>query len=385
MNEAWMSRGNRAIYGTDAEFYVGSLFRLMMNPNGTRRPDLVSFGESYNPKLSIEVKSGRNRKGVMVDYQLHYGITSAQDYKELFGQEPKERSNPQIDLFSKIPKNLESVAYYYNLISRTETEQTASKFMSDPFSSIKLIWDDQFIVPHDFAYYNFAVCKSVRTGSDIKFILEELEQIVKEDVSFLTGQNGNRNYNLRKSDNQSWQNLYGNDILSIFNRNPELLTRLGKERIELMKEYYPRFDSLQRVLIPGPNKTNIYILCHPEDYGLFNKQVKKIVQTRIPKIEKVLEERQENIKLLKKIRKELQVEEIQGEIPTLLAIIHDNEEDVEYDVTVRRVKTKKIITGVNQKKIKLLERLIQWLPENEKLLRGQIMLDNFSGDEKVPF
>ena len=111
---------NTSVFGNDSENYVASLFMMVQNPNGSRRPDLVSSPScSFDPKLSIELKSGRQMKGVLVDYQLHYAATLQEDYNELFGEEIQGSNGffPGIDWrTSKKESKQEGIAYYYDVV-----------------------------------------------------------------------------------------------------------------------------------------------------------------------------------------------------------------------------------------------------------------------------
>src|SRR5271157_2135481 len=80
-------RDNTVVFGTDSELYVSRLFMMMKNPNGGRRPDLVSVSDHSSPRLTLEVKSGREKKGVLNEEQLHYAITTKKDYVEVFKEE----------------------------------------------------------------------------------------------------------------------------------------------------------------------------------------------------------------------------------------------------------------------------------------------------------
>jgi hypothetical protein len=159
-----------------------------------------------------------------------------------------------------------------------------------------------------------------------------------------------------------------------------LTTPKGKERVGLMTSDYPRFNSLQRVQIPGPNETSLYILCHPEDFDLFNKQVRRVIEKRIPKIEEVNEKRKRNILGLEKIRYEyISVEEPEEKTPELF------EEQIPYSLEEEKsekVKIKKIITGAGPRKLIELERLSHWLPKGERPLekngRCKRMIRHFS-------
>jgi hypothetical protein len=150
---------------------------MFNNPNGWRRPDLVSLNGRYTPKLSVEVKSGRKFKGVMVDYQLHYAVTTDQDYIELFGEEPPEKQG-LLPGFDADPLKEGDAAYYYNVINRTD--KIKAQDLNKPFSAIKLKWGSQFIVPHDLAFYNFAINRARRAGESIDYSIEYLREIIQK-------------------------------------------------------------------------------------------------------------------------------------------------------------------------------------------------------------
>jgi len=94
-----VKRGRRdktTTFGTSAECYCSSLFQMHKHPDGNRMPDLVS--RHFHPWLKMEIKSGLDGgkkgidgKGILVNYQLHYGISTAKDYRDVFGIEPKYR------------------------------------------------------------------------------------------------------------------------------------------------------------------------------------------------------------------------------------------------------------------------------------------------------
>ncbi len=117
------------VFGSDAEFYVSRLFMMMKNPNGRRRPDLISVDGKFSPRLSIELKSGRGRKGVLNEEQLHYAITTWKDYVEIFGEEMK-MSGLFNDTEIKDPSAIK-VAYYYDVINRDD--KLTSSDLDSPF------------------------------------------------------------------------------------------------------------------------------------------------------------------------------------------------------------------------------------------------------------
>jgi hypothetical protein len=121
------------VFGTDAEKYFSRLFMMLQNPNGSRRPDFITLDGQYNPRISMELKSGRGHKGVLVDYQLHYAVTCEKDYIEILGEEPKPRDDvlPGVGLNGLDRK---PVRYYYDLLNRTD--EVSAEELDRPFSNI---------------------------------------------------------------------------------------------------------------------------------------------------------------------------------------------------------------------------------------------------------
>ena len=188
------------VFGTDAEHYTASLFRMIKNNNGTRRPDLLSMDGTFNPPLTLELKSGREMKGVLNQEQLHYAYTLEEDYQNLFGESPSYSNGflPGVE-WDKTRRDysLDNIAYYYNLLNRVDSVRAED--LTTPISSIKLQWGDNFIVPHEFGLYYFAIARMMRTNEKIETILDELIYSIKEDVD-----EGSSHYSNRRKNRQCW-------------------------------------------------------------------------------------------------------------------------------------------------------------------------------------
>lgn len=277
------------MFGESAEHYVASLFQLIRKPNGNQSPDLFdSFGR-YTPHLIMEIKSGAKKKGVINDFQMHYGIQTAADYLGEFGEEPLKGLG-HLDYSGR------RVAVYYNVPDRVDGVRADE--LDRPFASVKLLFGDQFIVPSKFAFYQFAVCKAKRTHRSLDKVVEELKEVIKRDV---VGRERGLHQNERKKDKNSWQNLQGRDVLAIFYDDLSLTSKPGKARVKRMREHYKELPSLDRIIIQGPKGSNIYILAEHQDFDLFNVQLRKVVEERTPILERVMAERKRAIKLLSKI------------------------------------------------------------------------------------
>ncbi len=326
------------IFGTDAEDYVARLFWMMKHPQGHRRPDLVSINGRYNPKLSLEVKSGINGKVSLVSYQLHYGVRTEQDYINLFGEDcPVE----EIDFFGHLGKNTVlprgNVAYYYDIISRDGSVKSGD--VGKPNSSIQIDWQDQMFVPHEMIFYAFAIARHLRDATpidDVKsFLFEQMKKDIEEQHSHYKENKGK----------QDWQNFYARDVLAIHQNNDEVATEFGRERIRLLRDNYPGFDTLERILIPGPNGTKMYVLANPEDVDLFDRQVRSTVEERIPVIEEISREREKARGLLEKI--------------------HNLNGEMIFDGNVTKPNW---YLDLTKSQIELLRRLSRWAPGYEPLI-----------------
>jgi len=285
-------------FGDDAEYYVSSLFEMVKNPNGTRRPDLVAKEGSFDPKLTIEMKSGRGQKGVLNDSQLHYALTLEEDYLELFGEEsPRKNGMPNGVNWESVRRGIPSqgIAYYYDVIEREDSLMSFDIML--PFHTIKIKWGNQFIVPHEMGFYYFAIGKSRRTGEPIRSVIDGLFKIMKHDAD-----EGCSHYAERR-DTQSWQNIYTKDILALFHKDSSLTTKKpnGVDRIEMLKRVYPEVDDLERITIEGPNKTIIHILAEPRHHKLFKEQLSSVARLRKKTIEEISAGRREYESLLQKI------------------------------------------------------------------------------------
>lgn len=298
-------------FGNSAENYVAKLFEMCRNPNGSQRPDLISLPGKLTPRLSIEVKSGQQKKGQLVDYQLHYPFTLKDDYTALFGNAPVQNKEilPGMGNILKAAGTLETrISYYYNVIDRTC--KTPSDEISDLQSTLGLNFGDQFLAPHEFGFYTFAAGYSTRTGRSMKDIITELKKTIKLDR-----ETGLGHYESRKKNKNSRQNIYGRDILALVKNDMKLTTEAGKIRLDLIYENYRELASLKSIEILGPNGSKIYVLANPQDENLFNVQLRKIIEGNVSVLEKIHQERQEAAKQLGKFVQNQKTENLLFDTP----------------------------------------------------------------------
>lgn len=286
-----------AAFGTDAERYAASLFRMVRSKNGHRRPDLISPPNHYDPRLSIEMKSGRNQKGILVRYQLHYAITCEQDYRDAFGEEVPIIVDPTLLPGLPTPELLPKrtpVAYYYNVIGRDTTVK--SDMIDRPFAAIQLSYQDQCLVPAEYGFWAFAVARHMRTGETLSAIHDDLREEMKKNVV-----EQKSNYKNNK-DTQSWQNIHGRDVKAIWHNDLSYTTKVGALRTTLLSQHYPNLKNLKPIMIPGPKHTRIYVLAEPEHENLFERQVRDKIQQRLSVMDRVANARVQAQGLLKKVK-----------------------------------------------------------------------------------
>lgn len=290
---------NNSIFGDSAEFYVGSLFCLMKHPNGNLRPDLVSWNGRYDPRFSLEVKSSSSPKGIMNSYQFHYGFTTEEDYRVLFGEDLGGSSEGDLSLLERGAVRLsyfdQPVAYYYNVVHRLSSLGDGD--ISFRFTDLKIDWGDQHIVPHMFSFAAYVAADSLRTKKSPEKCREDLLEVVRGNIL-----KGCSNHADVRRTGRSWQDLNVNDILAVFNEDLSLTTRKGQRRLEIIRDFYPIYDSLRRVTIDGPNGTKIYALVEPQHFDLFDVQVRATVDERMEILEEVFRERRDALGLVEKYK-----------------------------------------------------------------------------------
>lgn len=270
-------------FGEDSEFYASSLFMMVKNPNGYRRPDLTSVNGRYKPRLSLEMKSGRNQKGVLCASQLHYAITTEDDYQEVFGSESDGAGLLPEGSWARLPQA--DVAYYYGLINRID--DVSARGLPTRLSAVRLQWGDIYIAPHRYGHAAFVAARVCRTGErDIPAVLEDIMDQMKSDVDERCS-----HYIERRKDRQSWQDIHGRDFLAIFHNDPSLTTKEGRNRVAILRYLYHEAWDIPRIQIPGPNGTMIYIMCEEGHYNIFDQQMRRTVEQRIPIIEQLTKER----------------------------------------------------------------------------------------------
>ncbi|MFH1802447.1 MAG: hypothetical protein ABH864_03270 [archaeon] len=337
------------VFGTDSERYVSRLLLMMRNRQGDRRPDLISLNGRYSPRLSIEVKSGRKGKGIMVDYQLHYPITTREDYVEFTGEDFPEQEGllDGVNWSEAAPLLQEgSVAYPYWLVNRIDAITSAD--LEKPFSSIQLQWGNICSIPHRYAFAAFAAAKANRTRSGQTVTPRELEKIVadmQETIKWDVLHRGS-DYDARK-DSQSWQNLHSRDFLAIFNGDPSIATKDGQERIRMIRDLYPMAETNTRIEIPGPNGTTIYVMAEPDEVNLFDTQVRPVVEERIPVIEKITRSRARAVKLLDR-----------------MPVVSQGFLETGFGTGEAREQTG-VSFGISHRQVQYLDRLTHWLGARE--------------------
>ncbi|MDP6293391.1 MAG: hypothetical protein QF486_00465 [Candidatus Woesearchaeota archaeon] len=286
--DAWKHK--RKISGSDAERYIAQMCGLTLIPDGHRSPDLISTNGVFSPCLALEVKEGRG-KGVLVDYPLHYGVTSEAEYVSFFGESPPDTQT--VFGADRIGRSFskEPTVVYYAVVDRKDRLK-ATDFKA-PYASIRHDWGDIYLVPHAYAFYSFAVQHATRTGRTVPGVVPELKKMIKADMDSSV----NPDYKGRKGDMHSFQNLILSDANFFITGNRKVLTRGGKNRVRRMERNYKTLPQLERRVIPGPNDTSIYALVEPDHASLFDA-----LQTQIASqngnLEEIIATRKASVPLL---------------------------------------------------------------------------------------
>jgi len=289
---------------------------MMYHQPGSKRPDFVTIRGLYDPRVTIELKAGKD-KGVMVDYQLQCGVRSVEEHVALFGHEPDGD-----DLFSGIMEEERNSRLYYGVVCKPNGVK--SEHIKSRFSTIRLRYNDMFFVPHDYAFHAFAISRHMRTREDIGEIEKRLLNMIEDDINDGTPMN----YYDRKSTGHSHQNLYARDILAIHQGDMTLTTKDGQERVELMRRRFEKVDDLKRVTLDGPNGNSIYALCEDDVHDVFNNQMRKVVGERREIVEGVDAERQECVGMLDGIEKTVGMS-LLGEESVVVDTSHLSREEIE--------------------------------------------------------
>ncbi len=271
----YVNKGKTGWIGADAEFFVSRLFCLERHPRGDCLPDLISGPGVYAPRLRLEVKSSAYNKPVLVQSQLQYGHNGTADIQDLF---PEECEEP--------------VVFYYNGIVRESPKKggISSESIKGPADTIQIVWGNQHIVPHEIAFAYFVLGKSNRTETSLSSVQTALRTLAQ------SGKQVSHQRAIQFAEGQYWQNFHVSDISAFVQEDHTELTKNHvSQRLTLIRKLYPSFDDLKKVIIPGPLNTQIYILAKPEDYTLFNEQVRTYVQGQNATLEGLIGERREAV------------------------------------------------------------------------------------------
>jgi len=254
--------------GDNAEYYLSELFQMQRMPDGNRMPDLRD-GDFF-----IEIKSGINGRAQLVDYELHY-TTSKKTGSSFFAQLAENRVT------------------YYDVIRRNDS--LTSEELKRPFSNILIDWGDQYIIPSEMVTKLFAIQWLYRPGNNLPIneILSKLEKKISDDASGATITENN------KISGVSWQTIESGFLKSIF--CGEKMKARSEEKLAVLKEIYPSFDSLERIPAIGPKSTQINILSENTDLEYFNNVLLKKIKSQTPLIEEISYLREESRALLKNI------------------------------------------------------------------------------------
>lgn len=281
-------RESRAKFGTDAERYCSSLFHMNVHHNKQRRPDLITRNNLYSPHFTLEVKSAKKGKGILVLDQLAYGIRRDIDYTDLVRKFSPSYSSFKDFTEKALNENESDVAMYYNTVSREDVLTT--KDLLKPYSAIQLTWGDQHIIPHEIAFNIFAISYA-RKNKNKNIMVKATKRKLMENLAKYDGAQLAL-WNIREElKSASWQNLEGRMIKALVTEDLKSASQIDKLTIKLLKKNFPEFQDLKKIILEGPNSTKIYSLIYPQHENLFREQIAHTIKQQTNDVENLIIER----------------------------------------------------------------------------------------------
>lgn len=272
-----------------SETYISRLFGLARVRDGNRKPDLISVNGDYNPRWSLELKTTSQSKCVVENYQLLYGYTTPGEYRRFLGLELAKEAGFLPGFAEENPELFfggERTIHYHNIMLRSD-RTVLRELDHNPLAELGLRYDSQYIVPHDFVFFSFAIGLHMRTKKPIAECVDELKKLVRLDAS----EQHPRRFDSIKADINSFQNLNLKDILYFFGEDDPRPTEKSRRRVALLRQIWPEVGQLRNLILPGPSQTRIHILYRQEDEDLFARQVRARVEENNPPLTKIVEER----------------------------------------------------------------------------------------------
>jgi hypothetical protein len=165
----------RKLIGSGGELYVASLFGgLTIINNGNNMPDLKSRKGQFTKPLLLEVKAGKGREGISVNYQLHYSIRTRSDFDTVLGSHLRDDAIRSFD-----PEDAPSLMYY-SFPRRIDC--VAGNDFNHSFTSLLLEWGDQYLVPGRFVFYNFAARLAMSEKIGLLSALDQVEDLTRGSI-----------------------------------------------------------------------------------------------------------------------------------------------------------------------------------------------------------
>lgn len=282
----WSSRANRAIFGTCAERLVARLFGMDSNPLNSSRPDLIR--NDCEPKLSIEVKSGKFGKGIMVIDQLYYSLTKGLEYQHL-GINHNSQLLPGLNWNEFVKFGEDEVAYYYAVVDRTDG--LALSQVRFPYGAIQTQFQDICLIPHDVASSIYFSSWARRSQTPFKELQQGALQLLFDHAN-----SGFKPHALRKKiGSHAWQNLETRLIKYLIFGDDSRVTPVHRLIKEDLYRFVPGMDTLVPIVYEiGNYHHRIYGLVKPQHAKLFDDLTSQF-KSRLALTTQVQERRLESI------------------------------------------------------------------------------------------
>jgi hypothetical protein len=312
---------SRFHFGTDAEYLLSSLFSLTHNPPNSGKPDLTSTLDFFSREFGIEVKSSMDKKGILYVDQL---------YRQM------------------------NKSIYFACIKR-ESKQKEDD-INFPYGAMSLRYSDIFMVPQEYAYYNYAIKVAQRTKDTnvlVKNNLKKLEQSFRRiDDGEITPDGLRQEFKLT---GQHWQNLQTLPIEYLFNSKLNLREEtLGV--VEALTYFYPNYNKLHREQVKSPFGT-IFSLVEEGDVTIFD-ELNFEMRENHHNIITISKMRENSLLLIEKIRNSFLEKE--KEFKELLLVQETKEDSVLSFVNGGIPYEAAEVLGISPQEHHNLEKLIKW-------------------------
>ena len=184
----------------------------------------------------------------------------------------------------------------------------------------------------------------------MRLVEERMRQTIKAQII------GEYYYREARNDKNFWQSLSLRALEAVFREDTNLTYKEnGKLKFDLLHEVFPRLEDMKRIRLVGPGDTKISIFAEKSEEELFDNQIRRTVEQRVPILNQVVAEREKSRELLGEIslgyREGMFQTRITKEIPQIFR--------------------HRILEDITLEQMNDLNRLTRWLAPGEKSIAEQ--------------